>query len=187
MAKSILLVSGLLLAAALAGCSGDDGKSDTSFSTSTQTNVGNATFSGSVSVGPGGGNASASVNGTQGNASTQASWTYDNRTGSISGTGVPVAGQPIEKEESFTVGDNVSTVYVNVTSEGGELTLSLREPGCEDSECAEEAQTASGVASMQVATPSAGQWILVLTLEGSGPVSADYELQIAQLAPGSSA
>lgn len=187
MANSILIVSGLLLAAALAGCSGDDGKSDTSFSTSTETNVGNTTLSGSVSFGPGGGNASAGVNGTEGNASTQMSWSYDNRTGSISGTGVPVAASSFEEEETFTVGDNVSTLYVNVTSEGGELTLSLREPGCEDDTCAQEAQTVSGAASLQAMAPPSGEWLAVLTLEGTGPVSADYELQIAQLAPGSSA
>ena len=186
MANPTILVSSLLLlAAALAGCSGDDGKSDAT-SLSTQTNVGNTTVSGSVSVGPDGGAAAGSVNGTEGNVSIAESWSYDNRSGTVSGTGY-VVNVPIEKEESFTVADNTSTLFLNLSVVGEDLTMSVRAPDCETEDCAEEVTTQSGEASLQLNDPMAGGWIAVLQLEGNGPVEADYTLEIAHLAPGSSA
>jgi hypothetical protein len=187
MAKAILLVTTLLLAALLAGCSGGDGKSDVnSASTSTQTNVGDTTVSGSISVGPDGGAINGSVNGTQGNGSAAATWTYDNRTGTISGNGA-IVNVPFEEEESFQVAENTSRMFLNLTATGHELTLSLRAPDCAASECAQEVTTQSGSASLEVTKPGEGEWVAVLQLEGTGPVEADYALAIAQLGPGSAA
>lgn len=184
MARPIILTSGLLLlAAALAGCSGGDGASDTT-SVSTQTNLGNTTVSGSGSVGPGGG-FNASINGTDGNASVGASWSYDNRTGTISGNGAFV-NVPFEEEEAFTLSGDVSRLVLNLSATGNDLTLSLRAPGCEDSACAQEVTTQSGKASMPIDAPEAGDYVAVLQLTGTGPVEADYVLEIATLSAGSS-
>lgn len=187
MANPTSLVAALLLAAALAGCAGDEGKSDVnSYSTSTQTSVGNTTFSGSVSAGPGGGGVNGSVDDPRGNASAGLSWSSENRTGTLSGTGAFV-NTPFTAEETVRVENGTVRLVLNLSVEGDELTLSLRAPDCEASECAEEVQTSSGRASLDVQRPVEGTWTAVLELEGTGPVEADYTLEIAQLAPGASA
>lgn len=184
MTRTILMVSGLLLAAASAGCiGGDDGKSDVqSVSTSTQTNLGNTTLSGSVSAGPGGAAGNGSVNDPRGNASAATSWSYDNRSGTISGNGA-VVNVPFTKEESFTVENGTAKLVLNLTVEGHDLTLSLRAPDCGAAECAEEVKSQSGTASIAMNDPMEGDWVAVLELEGTGPVQAEYTLEIAKLAP----
>ena len=177
------LMAGLLLALALAGCSGGGDSSDTqSVSTSTQTGAGNTTVSGSVSAGPGGAAGNASVNGTSGNASAATSWSHDNRTGSISGNGA-IVNVPFTKDESFTVRDGVSRLLLNLTVEGNELTMKLRSPDCSSDDCAEQAQTSSGQASLDVSRPGPGEWLVTLELTGTGPVQSDYTLEIAQQGP----
>jgi hypothetical protein len=179
------LMAGLLLSALLlAGCSGDDNTSDVQgVSTSTETNIGNTTVSGSVSAGPGGAQGSGSINGTQGNASASTSWSYDNRTGTMSGNGAFV-NVPITKEEDFSVQDGTVSMYVNVTAEGHELHIAVRAPGCEDNDCATEADTQSGKATMSIPNPTEGDWVVVLELDGVGPMEADYTLEIAKQTSG---
>lgn len=187
MANHSILVAGLVLAAALAGCSGDDGKSDVnSVSTSTQTNIGNTTFSGSFSAGPGGGGVNGSVNDPNGNASANLTWSSENRTGSIDGTGAFV-NTPFEAEETFAVQNGTVQLVLNLTVEGDDVTLSLRAPDCDESECAEEVTTNAGKASLDVQMPDEGTWTAVLQLDGTGPVEAEYTLEIAQQVPGESA
>lgn len=180
--RSILLV-GLLLAAALAGCSSDDSTSDVqSVSTSTKTNAGNTTVSGSVSIGPGGAAGNGSVNDPNGNASAATAWSYDNRTGTISGNGA-IVNVPFTKEEEFTVRDGAARLLLNLTVEGNDLTLKLRSPDCTSEDCVEEAKSTAGKASFDVNAPPEGQWLATLELEGTGPVQAEYTLEIAQLGP----
>lgn len=186
MANPIILVASLLLlAAALAGCAGGEGEDAEEQSLSTQTNAGNTTVSASVSAGPDGAAGAGSVNGT-GNASAATSWSYDNRTGTLSGNGIPIAGRPIEKEESFTVPGNTSTLFLNLSADGEELTLLVRAPGCDDNDCAEETTTQAGKASVRLSDPAGGPYVAVLQLEGTGPVESDYVLEIATQGPGSS-
>jgi hypothetical protein len=78
-------------------------------------------------------------------------------------------------------------MVLNLTADGHELTLSLCAPDCDASDCAQEVTTQSGSASLAVSKPAEGEWIAVLQLDGTGPVQADYTLEIAQLGPGSAA
>lgn len=187
MANPSFLMAALVLAAALAGCSGDDGASDVdSASTSTKTNVGSTTLSGSVSAGPGGGGANGSVDDPRGNASANLTWSSEERTGTVSGTGA-VVNTPFTAEEAFTVANGTVQVVLNLTVEGNALTLSLRAPDCKASDCAEEVTTAGGKASFDVQSPAEGTWTAILELEGQGPVESDYTLEIAQQRRGASA
>lgn len=179
---------GLLLSAALlAGCSGDDGRSDVQgVATSTQTNIQNHTVSGSVSAGPGGANASGNYSGPAGNASASTAWSYDNRTGTISGNGAFV-NVPFTKEEKFTLSNGTVSLYLNLTAEGHELKIAVRAPGCASDDCATTASTSNGKASVNLPDPEQGDYVAVIELDGVGPVSADYTLEIAKLAPRSQA
>lgn len=177
-----ILLAGLLLALALAGCSGGDSSDTQSVSTSTQTAIGNTTVRGSISAGPDGAAGNASVNGTSGNASAATAWSYDNRSGSISGNGA-VVNVPFTKDESFTVRDGVTRLLLNLTAQGNDLTMKLRGPDCASDDCVEQTKTSSGTASMDVAMPGQGEWLVTLELTGTGPVQADYTLEIAQLGP----
>lgn len=181
--KSMLMVAGLLLASALAGCSGDDGGSDVaSVSTSTQTNLGNTTLSGSISASPNGTAGGVGANGTDGNLSM--AWSYDNRSGTVSGTGT-VVNVPITKDESFTVSNGTAQLVVNVTAQGHAVTVSLRPPDCEETACAaESAELENEQASFTAMKPDEGAWTVSFELEGVGPVEADYTLSIAQQVPG---
>ena len=173
------LVLGLLTALALAGCSGGNDASDTqSVSTSTQTNVGNTTVSGSISAGPDGAAGNGSVNDPNGNASL--SWSYDNRTGTLSGNGA-VVNVPFTKEESFTVQDAASRLFLNLTATGSDLTMAIRAADCTSDDCVERVKTAGGSASYEANQPGSGDWLVTLELEGTGPVQAEYALEIAQL------
>ena len=181
-------MAGLLLgAAAVAGCSGDDNKSDVqSVSTSTHTGIGDSSASGSVSVGPGGAAGAGNVTTPEGNASARTSWSYDNRSGTISGNGAFV-NVPFTEEEKFTLQNGTVSLYLNLTAEGHELRVSVRAPGCADEACATEAETQSGSASLSFPNPVEGDYVAVLQLDGVGPVSADYTLEIATQVTGAAA
>ena len=181
----MLLVSGLLLAAVSAGCFGGDdgGAAVQSVSTSTQTGVGNTSVSGSISAGPDG--VASSGNASSDNASV--AWSYDNRTGTVQGTGVPMASDSFETDESINVANGTRKLLVNLTVEGNDVTLSLRAPDCDAADCAEEVQTQGGQAALAIDTPLEGVWTAVITVEGNGPLRADYTMEIAQLVPGDGA
>lgn len=178
-----LLTWVVLGAVTLGGClggGGDGGDSGDGQSTSSRS-TGPASFTGGS-----GGNTStsnATTNGTTNstapdNATQLQAWSYDNRTGQVSGVGLLV--QQPEADEPFTVG-NASRLLLNLSVEGDELTLTVRPPGCMEASCEQTATTSGGSASLAIASPDAGDWRATLTAEGAGPQDAQYELSIGQL------
>lgn len=206
--RSWVLLASLALALPLAGCStgGELPTSDVALGSSSASRTGSAnatsatssgTATGTGTAGPaGGGNATGNGTATgsrnpgnatgnatgnsTGNATGNATWTYDNRTGSLSGTGL-FFNTPFTAEERFIVNNGTERLVLNLSVEGDELTLTVHPPGCDEGDCVSEVETADGAALLEFVAPLEGDWSATLSLDGLGPVSSDYTLGIHRL------
>lgn len=178
----------LLAAPVLSGCvGGQEGEEAGPTNTSEDNDTGNDTGDDGTS-GNESGNESGNFSGNEsGNESgfgddnetgnESASWTYDNRSGSVSST------DPIlltgSEEEAFEVENGTLELALNLSAED-DLDVCIKEPGAE--ECTEEASTEDGNLSWNTTQPAGGEW--TVELSHSGVLSSvDYELVIGQLIP----
>lgn len=164
-----------LLLGAFAGCLGFGGGAVEGSADTEEENTG-------VDASGGFGNASAGVGagGSSNNVTSQ--WTYDNRSGSMSGNALVVTG-PEPKLESFTVVNGTQTLTINLSADGDGLVLTLRPPGCDNEDCEVDAGSADAQApaSFDAREPEEGDWKAVLRIEGGpGPVASEYDLEIGQ-------
>lgn len=188
-----ILALTLLTAPALSGCiGGQDGEQAGPTGTSDPNDTGNdsrANESGGNASGNGSGNASGNGSGFgdgnesgfgDGNGSdgdTSASWTYDNRSGTVSSQ-APVVLTGSE-EEALDVENGTLELALNLSADG-ELDVCIMEPEAEG--CTEEASTEDGNLSWNATDPASGEW--TVELSHSGTLSdVDYELTIGQLIP----
>lgn len=179
----------LVVLAGLAGClgDGDKGTQDNDGTTSgTRTNGATNATSTTNGTGPPGGNGTGNStgNGTTNGTGQEpaATWTLDNRTGTVSGNDLVVTPPP-SASETFDVANGTLALALNLSAEGDELTLTARPPGCDAADCELEVQTQSGRARLSQEVPAEGTWTVTLTAQGPGPVSSNYALEIAQLVP----
>ncbi len=190
--RPIVAVLGLTLLTApvLSGCvGGQEGEDAGPTNTSEDNDTGN--FSGNTSgnfSGDGSGNASGNLSGNgSGNASgnlsgngsgnASASWSYDNRSGTVSST-APILLTGSE-EEAFEVENGTLELALNLSADG-ELDVCIMEPGAEA--CTEEATTEGGNFTWNTTQPAGGEWTVALSHSGVLS-SVDYELVIGQLLP----
>lgn len=191
-----LLTLTLLAAPVLSGCIGggdtqeldpantssDDGdQNDTSDDRSDGSNASDQTGGNGTNESNASGNGSASGDQPEGNATEDepsALWTYDNRTGTVSSTDPFLF--PGEAEETFEVENGTLELALNLTADGGELDVCIKQPGADA--CTEEASTEDGNLSWETDDPAGGSWTVELTHTGLLS-SVDYELVIAQLVP----
>lgn len=178
----------LLTAPGLAGCiGGEQGAEAGPTSTSEKNDTGNDTeddeTSGNGSSNePGNVSGNASGNGSgvgDGNASAEASasWSYDNRSGSVSSMDpVLLTGS---EEEAFEVENGTLELALDLSADG-DLDVCIMAPGAEA--CTEEASTEEGNLTWTTTQPAGGEW--TVELRHSGVLSSvDYELVIGQLVP----
>ena len=203
--KPIFLALALALALPLSGCLAGDGDSDTDDADTTGSTSGSSTrsttrtgttVSASGSAGPVSGNATVGGNTTgnqtgnatgnqTGNSTGNATWSYDNRTGTISGTAVPVVAGSFSEEETFTIANGTQKLVLNLTADGRAITMNVQEPDCDDTDCGTEVETAEGKATISFNSPAEGEWTVTLTISGgTGPVTSDYVLSIGTLGNG---
>lgn len=157
----------------------------TSASTSTSGSPGNGTVSGNATT-PGGnatGNATVGGNAT-GNGTGNATWQYDNRTGTVAGTAIPVLSASVEKSEAIDVANGTLNLTLNLTSTGDDITIEVLPPGCDADDCTTTVESEEGRADFAFDDPAAGEWTVTLSVSGVGSVEAEYELTVAQLVPG---
>lgn len=107
----------------------------------------------------------------------QPRWERDNRTGEVSGLDAGVTGP--NASESVEVSEDTETMFLNLTTDGGELEMRARPPGCEDAGCEETATTQDGNASLEIAAPEPGSYNVTLETTGPGAHDISYELAIA--------
>lgn len=107
--------------------------------------------------------------------------------GSVTGIGIPVVGSvtvtPASENNvaSFTVDENPRILYLNLTTEGGELDMLLAGPNCEQaSACEEEIATSGGEAAYTNETPTAGEHDLRFFSQGPTDNQVSYTLEITQ-------
>lgn len=123
-------------------------------------------------------------------------WTNQTREGVVTGIFVPVTGTainvPLASENTlieFTAEDGTEDLYLNLTSEGGEISMGIDSPDCdagpERAGC-QFVTTSDGEASYHEPNPTAGTW--ELTFFSGEPVSVEvgWELEIAQAVPAGS-
>lgn len=174
------LIIATIAAAMLAGCFGAEGDAQTSVSTGSDTDDGNTTYGGIDS------NTTVEGNTTHGNTTSEENatvTTYDNRTGSVSGTGT-VVGEPDQAEETVQVRNGTLQLRFDLSVEGDDVTMQVRPPGCEDDDCAEDVDVAGGEGSFQAEAPAQGTWTVLITGDsGIGPYSSDYTLAVGQEIP----
>lgn len=204
MRPALLLAVALGLVLPLAGCAEDPDEADTQSDPSTTTSAtrspratGSST---ATATGVGGGNATGNQtgNGTAsppgnatgdpsgnatGNATGNVTWTYDNRTGRVSGTAIPVLAPSFSKTEAFNVTNGTQRLVLNLTVTGSQVTMTVSPPGCTTSACANTTKTAGGTAQLTYENATAGGWSVKLSVSATvGSVQADYKLVIAKLA-----
>lgn len=189
MNPTLLLAFAALAAVSVGGClggaseSGGDAGDTPSSSTSSSARPGARPSSGTSTSGQPSPTPGANTTyGSDGNDSANQTvrvWSYDNRSGDVSGIGLFVM-QP-EANETFTVDDDATQLVLNLSAAGAELTLTLRPPGCDDSACEDSVTTQGGNATLSVPSPDAGAWESILVAEGVGPQEASYEMAIGQL------
>ncbi len=120
-------------------------------------------------------------------------WSSENRTGTVSPTSqFTMEGQT----ESITVEDGASQLLLNLSADGGELTMCIMKPGGNGSgnstastadqqqgECDETKTTQDGNASYQASSPESGDWTVRLTAAQGTTGEVEYTLTIAQKVP----
>lgn len=185
----IAIAATLLAAPALSGCiggsGGDEDLDETSSGNDPASNESNSSEGNNTSGdAPPGGNETGSENETEEPGTT---WTYDNRTGSVSGTNAIVHSEGSEQEE-FTVEPNALKLGLNLSAEGGELEMCVSGPSGNESDngsgeqsCDETVTTEDGNATFAAEAPEEGDWTVTLRPAETGRHSIDYELVIAQL------
>lgn len=183
------LAATLLAAPAMSGCiglgdGGDEDIGETSDGNDTFSDDSNSSEGNNTSDGPpGDSNETGSENETEDG---EATWNYDNRTGSVSGTNAIVASDG-SAEEQFTVDSDTIQLALNLSAEGGELEMCLTKSSGNESgngsgeECDETVTTEDGNATFTADAPEEGDWTATLRPAETGHHSIDYELVIAQL------
>lgn len=186
--RPIWILALCLVSVAASGCFGDDeagtqdtGTTGTSGPTRTPTSSPNSTSPSSPSPSGTGSPPYGTTQSPNGTANATSEWTYDNRTGSVSGANLLVSGP--SAEEALSVASGVLQMFLNVTASGDELTVVVTPPGCESADCEKEQTTQDGNASLSFSAPPEGSWSVRLAAEGLGPVSSEYALEAAQLVP----
>lgn len=174
------LIIATIAAAMLSGCFGADSDTQSSVDTGDDPDDGNTTYGGVDT------NTTVEANTTSGNTTAEANatvTTYDNRTGSVSGTGT-VVGDPDQAEETIEVRNGTVQLWFDLSVEGDDVTMQVRPPGCEDDDCAEDVDVASGEGSFQAEAPAEGDWTVLITADSDvGPYSSDYTLVVGQEIP----
>jgi hypothetical protein len=167
----------MLLTGALAGCIGGDGEAAGPDQADAPEDEGNATAPANAS----------------GEAPASTTWQVQNETGTVTGVSVPVTGtainEPTTSENTFiefTVGEEAQTVRLNLTVDGGELTMGIDDADCdtgpETSGC-DFVTTEDGQATYEATDPPAGDWSVSIFAGEPAVVQADFELTIAQQVP----
>lgn len=108
-------------------------------------------------------------------------WTYENRSGTVSGENTPLTTANATEEINVTEGTKELTL--NLSAEGGELDVCIRSPDESQDSCTAEEQTQEGNASWSTESPAGGEWTVELTAQGTGPQEVDYEMVIGKLVP----
>jgi len=167
------ILTTLVAAVVLAGCSSDGGDEQPADAT-TSTDGYSGGDPANVTAGPPMDNMTGETNTT---------WQHDSRTGSLSGTGAVVTGGS-ETEESFAVANGTVRLLVNLTIDGDDVAWAVREPGCADDDCESELTFSQDNAAFAKETPAEGEWTFVLRSDTMvGPYSSEYMLDAALLVP----
>lgn len=184
----------LIAAPALTGCIGVGGEGGDSDEAGNQTNETNETNETNDSNTSGNGSEDDSSDGFIGDEEADgSSWRSENRTGTVSGTSQLTGGTT----ETFTVEDGAEQLMLNLTADGGELEMCIREPGdnssghasgtdgfAQQEACSETETTQDGNASFQASAPDSGEWSVELTAAQPTTGEIEYTLTIAQKVPG---
>lgn len=116
--------------------------------------------------------------------------------GTVTGVFVPVTGSAVNVPPAsentyveFTTEDATEELRLNLTSEGGEISVGIDGPDCDagpETAGCEFMTTSNGEASYSEQDPASGTWGLTFFAAEPVVVGADYELEIVQVlsAPG---
>ena len=113
---------------------------------------------------------------------TRTEWSTETYEGSITGTTFFAPEQTSDGQSfSFTVENGTQQLFINLTSDGGELTMYVAGPDCSaNEECEEQVETESGEAQYAAEEPGAGEWNVRFFPQD--PVASDvsYTADVAQ-------
>jgi hypothetical protein len=118
---------------------------------------------------------------TDGNQTTNTTlaWSYDNRTGTVSGTALLLIGSS-SKDETFAVENGTALLFLNFTVQGSAVDVEITPPGCDDDACRISVDVSSGAATYTTDDPVEGSWTVTFSSTTTiGPYSTDYALAIA--------
>ncbi|PSG97337.1 hypothetical protein BRD56_06670 [Thermoplasmatales archaeon SW_10_69_26] len=113
---------------------------------------------------------------------TRTEWSTETYEGSITGTTVFTPEQTSDGQSfSFTVENGTQQLFINLTTDGGELTMYVAGPDCSaNDDCEEQVETESGEAQYAAEAPGAGEWNVRFFPQD--PVASDvsYTADVAQ-------
>lgn len=171
-----LLLGMVLVTGALAGCIGGDEEASP-----------DGADGEAVEPGSSNGTANASANVSQ--PETRTTWETSTEEGTVTGASAPGVGavtvQPASDNTAieFTAADGIQELYLNLTTEGAELSMSIDSPSCEpggfQAGC-ETADTSGGEASYHNASAEAGTWTVAVFAQDPVVAQASFTLEIAQ-------
>lgn len=183
---TLVLATALLAALALSGCIGFGGEDDDASPDGADDPYGNETDDGNETGEENESRDNATRDGNETSDEQEASWTYDNRTGSVQGANA-IVGTSDSAEETFDVGPDTLELGLGLGAEGGELEMCIQKPSEDENgtgdDCDETVTTEDGNASFSAGEPAEGEWTVSLSPAEPGYHSIDYELAIAQLVP----
>jgi hypothetical protein len=163
---SVFLVAALVLTTGCLGMGGDD-------ATSTDDTAEPATDD----------NATSEDEPEQASPEPTIEWRNETYEGTVTGTTVFTPGATSEGDgQSFTfdAAPGIQTLFVNLTAEGGELTMNVAGPDCEiNSPCEESVETSGGEAQYVNETPTSGEWNVRFFVEPAG-AQVDYTANVVQ-------
>lgn len=114
-------------------------------------------------------------------------WQTETFEGTIVGASIPGVGStapspPSEGQSfSFQADQDIEILYVNLTTEGGELAMYVAEPGCGFNEgCEEIIDSEDGEAQYFNETPDSGEWHVRFFPQDIVTTGVDYTAEVAQ-------
>lgn len=109
-------------------------------------------------------------------------WETETYEGTVTGTFFLAPAPPSDGQSfQFQAKDSIQTLYINLTTEGGDLTMHVADPDCSvNGGCEEQVETEGGEGQFTSQAPASGEWNVRFFPTDTVTTGVDYTADVAQ-------